>query len=160
VFRKITLPMFALLTFFAVLLLSPVVAFAAPSDYAPRPDEPLDVWLKRIAITTVIAGIAYAWSWLRGKKAAQKVVKYVDEHRLVQMIADQAIGYVEELDHKARKLKERLTESVKESEAVKRGLELLEKYGFDTKKAKADAEAEMRKIILARLGATRTAPKG
>lgn len=139
----------------AVLLLMPAVAHAAPADYAPRPDEPLDAWLKRIALTGVIAGLAYAWTWIRGKKAAQKVAKYVDEHKLVQLIADQAIDYVEELDHKARKIGDRLAESVKDSKALERGLELLEKYGFDTKKAKAAAEAELRKVLLSRLGATR-----
>lgn len=156
-FHKISLASFALLTFLAIML-SSVVAFAGVdlSEYAPKPDEPLDVWLKRALFTGVIATLGYAWTWIRGKKAAQKVVQHIDEHKLVQMIAGQAIDYAEELAHRATKAKNALVSEVKESEAVQRGLELLAKYGFDTKKARKDAEDEMRKIIRARLGATRT----
>lgn len=148
----------AVLSALLSLILFADVAFAGVdlSQYAPREDEPLDVWLKRALFGSAVAAIAYAWTWLKGKKAVQKVQQHIDVHRLIQMVAGEAIGYAEEVAHRAIKAGKKLESEVKEHEAVQRGLELLKKYGFDTKKAREAAEDEMRKIIRARLGATRT----
>lgn len=138
-----------------LIVAAPALVVAAPSDYAPRPDEPLDQWLKRVVYTGIVAGLLYGWTWLKGKKAADKVTKLIDEHKLIQMIADDAMGYAEELGHRAVKAGKKLESEVKESEAVQWGLERLRAAGWNSKKAREDAENEFRKIMRARLGATR-----
>lgn len=106
-------------------------------------------------VITVITAVGHQfWGWLRTKRATARIVKVLDEHAVTQQIAAIAIDYAEELSHQAVKAGRTYGSVLKERAAVERGLELLEQSGL-ADVARVAATEELRKVILARLGATR-----
>lgn len=147
-----------LVLFALVVLLWPVAAIAAGTGASSGVGDQLGDALNKLLVTTVITVITAVghqlWGWLRTKRATARIVKVLDEHAVTQQIAEVAIDYAEELAHQAVKAGRAYSSELKENAAVKRGLELLEKSGL-AEAARVAAAEELRKVILARLGATR-----
>lgn len=142
---------------FALVMLLPFVAFAGGA--AASPSDDVGNALNKLLVGTLIGGLTMLgkrlWSWLGHKTATAKLIRYAESHGLIQDFAQQALDYANELAHQSIKAGRTLAGDLKESAAVERGLELLDDVGFTAADRKKAAD-DLRKIILARLGATRS----
>lgn len=153
--KPLRLTLFVLLA----LVIMPALAFASGDPAATRGGDSIGDALSKLLVGTVVVAIGAIgkrlWSWLGQKTATAKLVRQFDQHAIVQQIASEAIDYAEELAHQALKAGRKLEGRLKESAAVERALDLLERAGIDPGKVHKAAEEELRKVVLARLGANR-----
>lgn len=138
-----------------VVLLLPAMALAGDSSSSGGGMDDLGKTIAVVITGAVVAIGERFWGWISHKRGAAKIAQQIDVHALEQMIAEDAIDYVDELAHRALKPGAKALDAV-EKEAAARGYA---KEMAAARKLAKDSADRIAKIVVARLGASRKPPK-
>ncbi len=138
----------------AAVLLFPALALAGDGSSSSATPKNISDWVAVLVGGAVLAIGERLWGLISHKRGAAKVAKQLDIHAIEQLIADEAIDYVDELVHRASKPGGKVLTSIEKA---------AEARGYADQMAKArklgkDSAERIAKILLARLGASRKAP--
>jgi hypothetical protein len=143
---KKTIVLFPIAAFAAVFLI-PAIAHAGGLPGA------VDDWLEKAVVTVTGGAIVAAATWLWNKAGAQRLMKVLNKHQVLEALAEQAIDLAEE---QARRLWKAVNKKIegheKKSIAVGHLMNLVRKH-----KLGKMAKEELEDLIEAVLGANRKA---